>query len=138
LSALMLDTNCLISLVRATPKQVTERYLAALASQVELRTSVISLFEFRYGMERSQRHALQESALESLLTVVAATPFEQQDAARAATLKAILADRGTPIGGYDLLIAGQALARGWTVVTANTREFARVPGLTVEDWSRPV
>jgi tRNA(fMet)-specific endonuclease VapC len=137
LSALLLDTNCLISLVRATPKQVTERYLAALASQVDLRTSVISLFEFRYGIERSPRHALQKAALTNLLTVVVATPLEPEHAAQAATLKAILAAQRTPIGAYDLLIAGQALARGWTVVTADTREFSRVPGLTVEDWTQP-
>jgi tRNA(fMet)-specific endonuclease VapC len=135
LSTLLLDTNCLISLVRATPRPVTERYFAAVASQVEMRTSVISLFEFRYGMERSPRHALQESALESLLTVIVATPFEQLDATRAASLKASLALRGAPIGAYDLLIAGQALARGWTIVTANTREFARIPELNIEDWT---
>ena len=54
-----------------------------------------------------------------------------------ATVRANLRRRGLNIGAYDLLIAGQALARGWTVVTANTREFARIEGLNVIDWTAP-
>ena len=46
----------------------------------------------------------------------------------------MLAEAGTPIGPYDVLIAGQALQRGLVVVTRNTREFSRVPGLDVENW----
>ncbi len=64
--------------------------------------------------------------------------FDREDAAAAGRVRADLAARGLMIGAYDLLIAGQALARGWMVVTANTREFTRVSGLAIEDWTEPV
>jgi tRNA(fMet)-specific endonuclease VapC len=60
--------------------------------------------------------------------------FTAVDARKAAEIRAALAAGGTPIGPYDVLIAGQALQRGLVVVTRNTREFSRVPGLNVENW----
>ncbi len=62
-------------------------------------------------------------------------PFDKEDAIAAGNIRATLALAGTPIGPFDTLIAGQALCRGLTLVTANTREFSRVEGLRVEDWS---
>lgn len=61
-------------------------------------------------------------------------PFEPEDAFRAAEIRASLKARGTPIGAYDILIAGQALARDLTLVTRNIREFQRVEGLRLENW----
>lgn len=63
-------------------------------------------------------------------------PFEADEAAIAGDVRAKLESAGTAIGHYDLLIAAHALCHGATLVTANTREFARVPGLTVVDWTR--
>ena len=60
--------------------------------------------------------------------------FDREDARRAGELRAQLSVAGTPIGPYDVLIAGQALARGLTLVTHNTREFGRIAGLKFEDW----
>lgn len=68
--------------------------------------------------------ALQFSVLE----------FDEQDARQAGQIRAHLASKGTPIGPYDVLITGQARARELTLVTHNTSEFQRVPGLKVEDW----
>ncbi len=62
--------------------------------------------------------------------------YDQRDAMHAGELRALLAARGTPIGSYDVLIAGQAKARGMTVVTNNVGEFGRVAGLSIEDWTR--
>ncbi len=62
-------------------------------------------------------------------------PFERDDARTAGELRAALRRAGTPIGPYDILIAGHALARDLTLVTNNTREFARVEGLKHEDWT---
>jgi tRNA(fMet)-specific endonuclease VapC len=62
-------------------------------------------------------------------------PFTESDAASAAAIRSTLEKQKQPIGPYDTLIAGQALARGLTLVTANVREFARVEGLKWEDWS---
>lgn len=63
--------------------------------------------------------------------------FDEEDARQAGQIRAHLASKGTPIGPYDVLIAGQAMARGLTLVTHDTSEFQRVPGLKVEDWKRP-
>jgi tRNA(fMet)-specific endonuclease VapC len=61
--------------------------------------------------------------------------FDDEDARTAGQLRATLEKAGTPIGAYDLLIAGQALRRGLTVVTANTSEFSQVTGLSWQDWT---
>jgi tRNA(fMet)-specific endonuclease VapC len=63
-------------------------------------------------------------------------PFEEVDAEAAGRIRAVLQTRKQPIGPYDTLIAGQALARDLTLVTANQREFARVDGLLWEDWAQ--
>jgi tRNA(fMet)-specific endonuclease VapC len=60
--------------------------------------------------------------------------FTTEDARAAAEVRTSLEGRGTPIGSFDTLIAGQALARDLTLVTRNRREFERVDGLRVEDW----
>jgi tRNA(fMet)-specific endonuclease VapC len=61
--------------------------------------------------------------------------FDDEDARTAGQVRAALEKRGNPIGAYRLLIAGQALRRGLTVVTANTTEFGRVTGLSWQDWT---
>jgi tRNA(fMet)-specific endonuclease VapC len=133
LTGRLLDTDILINLVQGE-RSVTDRFLAAVADGQELYVSSISLFEFRYGMERASRHAAQEPALQRLLMAIEPSSFEPEDGERAARARAALAAKGAMIGPYDILIAGQAIARGWTLVTGNLREFSRVDGLVVEDW----
>lgn len=70
-----------------------------------------------------------------LLGTVEKIDFNSDDARRTGEVRAWLEGKGTSIGAYDLMIAGQALKRGLTVVTHNMGEFARVPGLKVEDWT---
>jgi len=135
LSAKLLDTNVLVEIVRGNLEATTNRYVQALADRTELSVSTVSIFEFRYGLERSARHAMQARQFERLLANLTVAPFSATDADRTARLKADLAARGQMIGAYDLMIAGQALARGWTVVTGNTHEFSRVEGLKLEDWA---
>ena len=65
---------------------------------------------------------------------IATLPFDEADARATAAIRAALKTRGQPIGAYDALIAGTALARGLVVVTSNAGEFKRVSGLQVEDW----
>ena len=60
--------------------------------------------------------------------------FDEEDARQAGQIRAHLASKGTPIGPYDVMIAGQAMARELTLITHNTSEFQRVPGLKAEDW----
>jgi tRNA(fMet)-specific endonuclease VapC len=64
-------------------------------------------------------------------------PFEEEDARSAGSIRAALQASGTPIGAYDLLVAGQALARQLTLVTAHVSEFSRVKGLSWQDWAKP-
>ena len=71
----------------------------------------------------------------ALLAQVRIEAFDETDMVVTARIRAALRRLGTPIGPYDALIAGQALARGWTVVTANIGEFSRIDGLNVIDWT---
>ncbi len=90
----------------------------------------------RTGYAKSDRRASSEIQLERLLSRgIVIAPFGAADAAHAGDIRAALEAKGTPIGAYDCLIAGQARSRGATLVTANTREFDRVPGLQVMDWA---
>lgn len=81
---------------------------------------------------------MNAAALEQFLGQgIEVVPFASDDARAAGVVRANLEARGLQIGPYDLLIAAQALARGAIVVTANVREFGRVDGLPVEDWTAP-
>ncbi len=88
--------------------------------------------ELFYGAYKSERTAENLARVEALQFEV--VDFDRDDARRAGELRARLAAAGTPVGPYDVLIAGQALARSLRIVTHNTREFQRVPGLRIEDW----
>jgi tRNA(fMet)-specific endonuclease VapC len=135
LSGRLLDTNVLIDLVFARVPQIDLRFSSACAAGEPIFLSAISLYEFRFGAERSKRREFQLAALDRFLASVTVASFDDRDAERAALLTKTLAGRGNLIGSYGLLIAGQALARGWTVVTGNTREFTRVEGLAIENWN---
>ncbi|HLI67079.1 MAG TPA: PIN domain-containing protein [Caulobacteraceae bacterium] len=130
----LLDTCVLIDLVPGSFASVDRRFGEALTAARPLMLSAVSIFEFRFGAERSRDRAAQLEGLSRIMSVVEIAAFDESDAVAAATIKAALAAAGRMIGPYDLLIAGQALARGWTLVTSNAREFARVEGLAVEDW----
>jgi tRNA(fMet)-specific endonuclease VapC len=98
--------------------------------------SSIVIFELRFGVAKSQRRRLNSDILDEFLSgPVGTLAFDEVDAAHAGDLRAALAAVGTPIGPYDVLIAGQALRHRATLVTANMREFERVPGLRVENWA---
>jgi len=72
--------------------------------------------------------------IDTLLSVIPALPFDIDDAHAAARIDAALAREGNRIGPEDVLIAGTAVAKGFILVTSNTREFSRVDGLQIEDW----
>jgi tRNA(fMet)-specific endonuclease VapC len=131
-----LDTNAVIAAINAGPSLVLERIFAALNRQEAVAISSIVLFELRYGIAKSARRAHNEARLtEFMIGPVGVVDFNSDDAEEAGEVRAALERAGTPIGYYDILIAGQARRRDATLVTANTREFARVPGLKIEDWT---
>jgi tRNA(fMet)-specific endonuclease VapC len=132
---MLLDTNVCIEIMNGRPAVVRERFDRALEQKVRLSVSSISSFELWYGAEWSGRREFNLERLEHFFSGdVEELPFEGKDAARAGEVRALLEKKGTPIGPYDTLLAGQALARGLVLVTHNVVEFARVPGLRVEDW----
>lgn len=132
----LLDTNAVVALLRNRPPAVRERYRKVGASGGSLAISSVVLFELWYGVEKSGRVQENTERLRVLLSGdLDLLDFDDLDAQTAGRVRADLERAGTPIGAYDLLIAGQALRRGLTVVTANTSEFSRVPGLDWEDWT---
>jgi tRNA(fMet)-specific endonuclease VapC len=132
----LLDTNAVVALLRNRPAGVRERYREAEKSGDYLAVSSVVLFELWDGAEKSGRVRENTERLRVLLSGdLDLLDFDDEDAQTAGRVRAALEKIGTPIGAYDLLIAGQALRRGLTVVTANTSEFSRVTGLSWEDWT---
>jgi len=128
------DTNVVIAVLKQRPAPLLERFTRELA-QGTLALSTIVLFELYYGIANSSRRKENSDRLAVFLEApIAMLSFEPEDAEEAGTLRAELRRAGTPIGPYDLLIAAQARRRGAVLVTANATEFARVPGLMMEDW----
>jgi tRNA(fMet)-specific endonuclease VapC len=94
--------------------------------------SAIVAHELFYGAFKSRRAAENVALIDALQFEV--IEFDREDARQAGEVRALLAACGGTIGPFDVLIAGQALARNLTLVTHNTGEFGRVPGLAIEDW----
>lgn len=125
----LLDTNAVIATLKGH-----EGFLARLSAHLpgDFGVSAIVAHELFYGAYKSRRVAENLARIDGLRFEI--LDFDPEDARAAGELRAHLARAGTPLGPYDVLIAGQAMARGLIVVTHNTREFARVEGLRVEDW----
>ncbi|HMR33584.1 MAG TPA: type II toxin-antitoxin system VapC family toxin [Geminicoccaceae bacterium] len=127
----LLDTDICIALMRGRPEAPRRRFAEIGAAAA---TSAIVLFELGVGVEKSDRPDFEHKRIGLLFSKLPVLPFEPDDGRAAAKVLAELERIGLRIGAYDTLIAGQAIARGLTVVTGNLREFTRVPGLKVESW----
>ncbi len=125
----LLDTNTVIALLKGH-KPVLSRIRQTVPSDVAL--SAIVAHELYFGAYRSRDTAKNFALVEDLEFEV--LPFDKDDAAQSGQVRAVLAAAGTPVGPYDVLIAGQALTRGLILVTRNTREFRRIPDLLMENW----
>jgi len=133
----LLDTNACIALNKGTPAAVRARFAAAVRGGAKVWVSAVVLHELWYGVAKSARPKENAEDLATFLAgAVQVLAFAADDARAAGEVRALLERIGKPIGAYDLLIAGQALSRGLTLVTANVREFARVKGLRWEDWGK--
>lgn len=132
----LLDTNVCIALLNGRPQQVRVRLEQVCATDVSVGISSVVAFELWYGVGRSTHRWTNARALEAFLAgPFEVVPFDEEDARAAGRVRAELAAAGTPIGAYDILIAGQAVRSSATLVTADSREFARVRGLAWEDWT---
>jgi tRNA(fMet)-specific endonuclease VapC len=128
----LLDTNTCIAVMRGHP--VAVQRLAAVAPG-DCVISTVTAYELYTGVEKCANPAQERSKVELLLATVREMPFDPDAARESARVRALLESQGQPIGPYDTLLAGQALASSLILVTANTREFGRVPGLTLENWT---
>jgi tRNA(fMet)-specific endonuclease VapC len=134
----LLDTNACIALINQTSPVVRSRFQRALGGGARIHVSSVVAFELWYGVAKSARQAVNTRSLEAFLAgPIVLLPFEPEDAKLAGSIRAALQASGKPIGAYDVLIAGQALARQLTLVTANVSEFSRVKGLSWQDWAKP-
>ncbi|MHB1526494.1 MAG: PIN domain-containing protein [Candidatus Dormibacteria bacterium] len=135
----LLDANVCIALINDRPGSVRARFQDALVSGDTVAVSSIVTFEFGYGGAKStRRQANSERVAIFLAGPVDVLPFDAGDARAASEIRAALESAGTPIGAYDVLIAGQAVHRGATLATAHAGEFARVRSPAWTDWAAAV
>jgi tRNA(fMet)-specific endonuclease VapC len=127
----LLDTNIVSDLVRNPQGKAAQRIAAA--GEENICTSIIVAAELRYGCAKSGSVRIIK-AVEELLGEIPVLPFEAPADVEYGDIRATLESAGRPIGGNDMLIAVQARAADATVVTDNTREFERIPGLAIENW----
>ena len=130
----MLDTDICIYAINERPARVLQALREHEAAGLGI--SAVTAAELFYGVARtgSERNL---RALRNFLAPLEVAPFDGAAAEVCGSLRAWLASQGTPIGPYDTQIAAHAHAVGATLVTNNTRQFARAPGLRVENWAEP-
>ncbi len=131
-----LDTNVMVDLVNGRRPDVRERYDEALSRGDQMVTCALAAHELLYGAAISPRPGVHVEKANELLADLEIIDWTFEDALRTIPVRQILRGRGQSIGTWDLLIAGQALHRGWTVVSANLREFGRIDELQVVDWTK--
>jgi len=129
----LLDTNICIYLIKQRPKQVLQEFEKHSPKDVAI--SSVTKFELEYGAEKSSSKDRSTKALNKFLLPLTVVDFDREAALKAAPVRARLEKKGIPIGAYDLLIAGVALARGMCLVTNNVREFQRIEELQIENWA---
>lgn len=132
---LSLDTSTIINSLRDGLTVTRMRFRDARASGAPLVLSSLVLYELDYGAAISGRPALHRQRYETLVGDLPVAPLDVGDALAAAQVRRVLREAGALIGAVDMLIAGQALARGWSVVTADVKDFGRIKGLKIIDWS---
>jgi tRNA(fMet)-specific endonuclease VapC len=130
----MLDTNLCIRLLRDRPASLRPRFNAEADT---LCISAITLTELLHGAAKSAKPVENRREVEGFAARLAVLPFDEAAAAHAGEIRAALERQGTPIGAYDVPIAGHARSQGLVIVTGNLGEFRRIEGLRAEDWLAP-
>jgi tRNA(fMet)-specific endonuclease VapC len=131
-----LDTNAVIALINATSTRLRHRLALERTRGEVVGVSAVVLFELWYSAKKSVNPKESSDVIKGFVVgPVSMLAFDSDDAEEAGAIRADLERKGTPIGPYDILIAAQARRRDALLVTANTREFARVTGLRCQNWS---
>ena len=129
----MLDTNICIFAIRNSNDNVLKKFHEHLDD--ELYISSITLAELMYGVEKNRKPEQNRNALLQFLTLIDIKEFSEKAAIEYGKIRAFLENQGTPIGPLDTLIAAHSVSENMILVTHNTKEFLRVPDLTVENWT---
>ena len=129
----LFDTNICIYLIRQRSTRALERFEEFEVGEIGV--SVITVSELRYSVHKSAHRQQNSRALEQFLLPLEVVGFSEEATKDYGRIRAALERQGTPTGPLDTLIAAHALSLGTTLVTNNTREFERVPGLRIEDWT---
>lgn len=127
----LLDTNIVIYFMKNQYPRLTEKLFSH--NPTDLLISSITIFELEYGAEKSRWGVKTRNRLAMFLAPFTTLPFDAADAVMAGKIRGYLEKNGQKIGPYDIQIAAQAVAHEITIVTHNTSEFKRVPGIK-RDW----
>ena len=129
----MLDTNICIYIQRRKPMEVLARFQKLKPGDAAI--SVITWGELLYGAEKSQKRKMALQLLEEFKTFVPVLPLPENAGKTYGEIRAALETKGKLIGNNDLWIAAHAKTAGLTIVTNNEREFKRVKGLKIQNWT---
>lgn len=135
MSTYCLDTNTCIDWLKGNSRSLRERLSRSSPGAVAIPSMVEA--ELLLGAELSSRPQVERLGVSQLLRHLPVLSFDSDAAKYYARIRAELQRKGTPVGANDLVIAATALSHRATLVTHNTREFSRIPGLTLEDWTKP-
>jgi tRNA(fMet)-specific endonuclease VapC len=129
----LLDTDICIYLLNNNPQQVVRRMQQIQMDEIAI--SSITVFELVHGALKSQKVTQNLNQIKQLSQMITVLNLDPNAAENAAKIRRELEVQGTPIGPFDILIAGQALSLNAILVTNNIREFSRVNGLRLENWA---
>ena len=127
----LLDTNIVIYTMKNRPPEVRAAFMQ---HNDQMAISSITYMELVYGAENSSNPEANLVAIEGFVARLEVLDYDTNAAAHTGQLRAELAKQGTPIGPYDQMIAGHARSLGLVLVSNNEKEFARVPGIRLENW----
>lgn len=127
----MLDTDTVIYTIKNRPPTVREVFKK---HSGQICVSTVTLSELIYGAEKSAQPQRNLADVEGMMARLEVLTFDESAAGHCGQIRAELAINGTPIGPYDVMIAGHARSQGLILVTNNSREFTRVSGLRLENW----
>lgn len=129
----LLDTNICIYAMKNTYPSLSQKLFRIPPSEVFV--SSITVGELEYGSSKSRWGERSRTVMNLFLSAYTILPFDRDDAMVFGRIRAELTKAGLLIGPYNIQIAAQGISRGLTVVTHNTGEFSRVPGIDLEDWA---
>jgi tRNA(fMet)-specific endonuclease VapC len=129
----LLDTNICIYIIKKKPLKVLEKFKTFPLGSIAI--STITLAELQYGIQKSSLPDKNLIALNQFITPLEVIEFDYNATIQYGKVRAILERKGTPIGPLDTLIGSHALSLGATIVTNNVKEFEKIEGLKIENWT---